>query len=256
VESAYGIVYLIQNKVNGKKYVGQTICRLNARWRQHRHSAKKGSTYPIHAAIRKYGPENFSVSLLEAVPGVRAALIDAEKSHIQQQCCIAPAGYNLSEGGEGVDFTSDVIRERHRKAVVNRKENNPSWYQHTIEAAQKRAKDPEWLTTTLERLRKFRSTPDWLSNTVKALEKGRASLQKNMLARDKLLTQEDLALRIKRRAAVQRSAAKRRSPDYLDQTAKDALLPPSELARRIVQRERVRRSHMKMSVRLKECLNG
>ncbi|MBK7281451.1 GIY-YIG nuclease family protein [Candidatus Aalborgicola defluviihabitans] len=30
--SGYGCIYLITNKVNGKKYVGQTIQRVSVRW--------------------------------------------------------------------------------------------------------------------------------------------------------------------------------------------------------------------------------
>ena len=48
-----GYIYMFTNKVNGKMYVGQTICR-NQRYIQH---LKEDSL--LGKAIRKYGIENF-----------------------------------------------------------------------------------------------------------------------------------------------------------------------------------------------------
>src|SRR6266568_1719661 len=59
-------IYLITNKINGKKYVGQTTKdNPYVRFKEHLTSAKMGSPYPIHAAIRKYGVASFSFELLE-----------------------------------------------------------------------------------------------------------------------------------------------------------------------------------------------
>ena len=51
----YGVVYLILNMLNGKKYVGQTTKTVEERFRQHKR-CKKGL---IGKAIRKYGKEKF-----------------------------------------------------------------------------------------------------------------------------------------------------------------------------------------------------
>ena len=56
-----GVIYLITNLLNGKKYVGQTIQRLNIRMNHHR----RGGDLYIDRAIRKYGRENFKVEVLE-----------------------------------------------------------------------------------------------------------------------------------------------------------------------------------------------
>ena len=57
-----GIIDKITNKVNNKSYIGQTRYSLEFRWRQHQH--KKDNTY-FHNAIKKYGVDNFELSILE-----------------------------------------------------------------------------------------------------------------------------------------------------------------------------------------------
>lgn len=58
-------VYLITNKVNGKRYVGITCRGFFARFQEHINAAACGSKAILHDAIRKYGPDNFDVILLE-----------------------------------------------------------------------------------------------------------------------------------------------------------------------------------------------
>jgi len=49
------IVYKITNKKNGKSYIGKTEYSLEHRWNRHLSSAKNGSKFRFHSAIRKYG---------------------------------------------------------------------------------------------------------------------------------------------------------------------------------------------------------
>jgi len=50
------VVYLIQNKINNKMYVGYTKNTLETRWKQHCNRAEKtSSNTPFYNAIRKYG---------------------------------------------------------------------------------------------------------------------------------------------------------------------------------------------------------
>ena len=53
-------VYKIRNKINGKVYIGQTN-NLERRLKEHRFD--KRSHKPIHDAIKKYGFENFEVTI-------------------------------------------------------------------------------------------------------------------------------------------------------------------------------------------------
>ena len=61
-------IYKITNKANGKIYVGQSI-DIEERWKQHRWKAfncnEVGYHSAIHAAMRKYGLDNFAYEVLE-----------------------------------------------------------------------------------------------------------------------------------------------------------------------------------------------
>jgi hypothetical protein len=48
----YGIIYLLSFP-NGK-YIGQTIQGIKIRFKEHLRDTKKGSTLPVHNALRKY----------------------------------------------------------------------------------------------------------------------------------------------------------------------------------------------------------
>lgn len=86
-------VYMIQNNVNGKKYVGSASTnRINTRFRNHfihGHGSKN-----TNAAIAKYGIENFTFYILEYYPGFvqkenlsqpHLALMEMETKHITEQ---------------------------------------------------------------------------------------------------------------------------------------------------------------------------
>lgn len=55
----FGNVYVIENLINDKPYVGQTRKDLDSYMKSHVNRAKLGSNRAIHNAIRKYGAENF-----------------------------------------------------------------------------------------------------------------------------------------------------------------------------------------------------
>ena len=57
-------VYKVTNKVNNKVYIGITNKGAGARFKQHLFDAEHGSQYRFHRAIRKYGKENFEVSII------------------------------------------------------------------------------------------------------------------------------------------------------------------------------------------------
>ena len=92
-----GCVYLIRNKDNGKAYIGQTRFQTPMRrWNVHVNSATKGSTYAIHAAIRKYGVCAFLVEPLCCVP--YDALNNMEAYYAEQYGTYTwdvPGGYNM-----------------------------------------------------------------------------------------------------------------------------------------------------------------
>ena len=60
-----GTIYLIINKVNGHKYIGQTTQTTNKAWKQHIEDSKRMSPDPLHRAMRKYGTHQFLMKELE-----------------------------------------------------------------------------------------------------------------------------------------------------------------------------------------------
>lgn len=120
-----GCVYLITNKVNGKIYVGKTIKVLHARWNDHIIGSRrkgKGKILLVQKAIRKYGPENFSIiTLLESDDDNILSIKEREfiKKFDSRNLSI---GYNLHEGGRGGDTgVRSIWSEERRKQARNRR---------------------------------------------------------------------------------------------------------------------------------------
>lgn len=109
----YGVVYLIWNMVNGKKYVGQTVKTVKERFKQH---AKKKS--PIGNAIRKYGKENFRYGVIVTC-ATKAELDKQEKYFITALNCKTPNGYNRTDGGEGTVGYSPTPEHRAKLVAAN-----------------------------------------------------------------------------------------------------------------------------------------
>lgn len=103
------IVYCATNKLNGKRYVGQTVRPLAERWRDH--CRVKDDNY-FHRAIHKYGAENFDVQVIDTAKSVEE--LDVKEMHwIETLGTLFPSGYNLREGGN--------VSGRGRIGILNRK---------------------------------------------------------------------------------------------------------------------------------------
>jgi group I intron endonuclease len=92
-------VYIVTNKINGKKYVGQTSQSMNNRWK--RHLSVRSGCLALHSAIVKYGPENFESKILVIV-GTKWEMDLYERALIVLLDTKSPQGYNLTDGGDGV----------------------------------------------------------------------------------------------------------------------------------------------------------
>ena len=108
-------IYLVTNNLNGKVYIGKSV-DITRRWQQHIHDSLvsqedwdnnyRGVRTYFHAAIRKYGKENFTFSVLEEIDD-ESTLNDREtywitKYHSNDR----NIGYNMSCGGDGYNFGS------------------------------------------------------------------------------------------------------------------------------------------------------
>ena len=91
-------IYQIINKINGKTYVGKSEHNITKRFKEHCNDAFKNRNEkrPLYAAMRKYGIENFEISLLEETddPNEREIFWIEQKGSFKN-------GYNATKGGDG-----------------------------------------------------------------------------------------------------------------------------------------------------------
>ncbi len=102
-----GDVYLIKSP-SDKYYVGQAVKKLKSgknwgylsRWKSHISEANRNLNYCrlLDNAIRKYGHENFEVSLLCECTSLEE-LNEKEVFYIEKYNSLTPNGYNLITGG-------------------------------------------------------------------------------------------------------------------------------------------------------------
>lgn len=96
-----GIIYCYTNKINNKKYIGQTI-NPEQRYNQHKSSAynEKDKDYEsiFHRAIRKYDWDGFDYEILEESDDL-GKLNLLEIYYINLYNTKIPNGYNVLDGG-------------------------------------------------------------------------------------------------------------------------------------------------------------
>ncbi len=98
--AGYGSIYLVRNLVDGRCYVGQTMQRLQRRWKGHLKSARDGEQTRLAAAMTEFGADRFVVESL-GVALNRADLNRLEAKWITKLRTMWPNGYNSTRGGSG-----------------------------------------------------------------------------------------------------------------------------------------------------------
>jgi len=113
-----GIIYLIINKQNGHKYVGQTTQGMNKRWKQHIQEALRMSNKPLHRAMRKYGNHNFMIKEIDQCD--ESLLDEKEQYWIEQYNTFESSeGYNATSGGNRPKF-NDETKQKLSEIASNR----------------------------------------------------------------------------------------------------------------------------------------
>lgn len=100
-------IYKITNKTNGKIYIGKTEETVEKRFKQHLSESNRNrcKDRPLYKAIKKYGKENFEVSLVE----------ETQDADIREIFWINfynsySNGYNATKGGDGKSYVNkDLI---------------------------------------------------------------------------------------------------------------------------------------------------
>jgi len=109
-----GFIYLITNKINGKKYIGQTRVGIRQRMNQHFSYNKKQDT-AIDRTIKKYGRDYFDVQEIEKITSNNKSelirlLNEKEIYYIQKfHSLVEENGYNISKGGNYVNYRSKKV---------------------------------------------------------------------------------------------------------------------------------------------------
>lgn len=105
-----GYIYLITNKINGKKYVGQTQqSDINDRWCEHKRVSHHTLGRYIYNAYKKHGIENFKFQIV-------CICFDSdcnkyEEFYIKKFDCLVPNGYNLMSGGGNFKHHPETIKK-------------------------------------------------------------------------------------------------------------------------------------------------
>lgn len=109
-----GYIYLRTNKINGKKYVGQTdnFKRRNNEWNK---LNKRYGGHVINNARKKYGADGFSFEILRECPNEEMNYW--EMYYIKQYNSKKPYGYNATDGGDSTYERSEETRKKISEAL-------------------------------------------------------------------------------------------------------------------------------------------
>lgn len=163
------IVYLITNKLNGKRYVGITTQKLQNRINQHivQKETKRQKKSAISEAIAKHGFENFLVEQIDAAETIQE-LYEKEKQWIEKLGTFG-VEYNLTKGGDGSHgrILSEESKEKKRQSLI-KAFKNPELRKKQSEIGKKYFEDhPE----AKEHLRKLNTGKKLSPETVEKMRK-------------------------------------------------------------------------------------
>ena len=131
------IIYMFKNKINGKKYVGQTRRTFAVRTQQH---LSRRDTY-FDRTLAKHGLDNFSYEIIDRGDTLEE-LNEKERYWIAECDCLWPKGYNLTMGGEGVTGYKHNEERRRKiseaiKGKMSGEDNGFYGQKHTAESRAK-----------------------------------------------------------------------------------------------------------------------
>lgn len=112
-----GYIYIIENKINGHKYIGQTRRTILQRWKSHIYESSRDRALEstLYRAFNKYGIENFKISVLHDIESnTLDDLIQA--LNILEVECISKYGtykngYNMTAGGYTSEHTNKEVAQ-------------------------------------------------------------------------------------------------------------------------------------------------
>ena len=112
-------IYLITNKINGKRYVGQTSKTVEERFRNHIEDCytTQNDNRPLYKALKKYGVDNFKVETLEECPNSK---VNEREIYWIKKLGTFSKEYNATLGGDGYtqyDYNAIWIKYQELKNI-------------------------------------------------------------------------------------------------------------------------------------------
>jgi group I intron endonuclease len=94
-------IYMIENQINGKVYIGKTSKSIEERWKNHLKNSSNKINRRLYDSINKYGSDKFIISEIDSTGDLN--LIDEMESwYIYLFRSKNPEyGYNMTNGGDG-----------------------------------------------------------------------------------------------------------------------------------------------------------
>ena len=116
--SATGRIYSITCKVNGKRYIGQTINEVSKRWKAHLQESKTKEHRPLYRAIKKYGQGMFVIRIIE--DDIPISLLSERECYWIEQFDSYNEGYNLTTGGEQSKTIHQEVKDKISETMSGR----------------------------------------------------------------------------------------------------------------------------------------
>lgn len=147
----------------GKSYIGVAKHSAEARFKKHVRDSKGGRQTALCGAIRKYGAEAMQVETL--LVATSEYCFQAEIKAISVFGTLAPNGYNMTTGGEGVHEMDEESKRRHRASV-----NAPEVRAAKSAASKVHRNTKEAKEATSALMHKRWETSDWQSHFSKCMK--------------------------------------------------------------------------------------
>lgn len=130
-----GYIYVLENKINKKCYVGQTRKRVMKRIKRH---INNRINYPIGNALNKHGIDNFRIHIF-CIPNW--LLNEYEVDLIAKLKTQKPNGYNIEAGGKYQPLSQHSINKIKETKAINKSSRgikNPMYGKHHTEETKKK----------------------------------------------------------------------------------------------------------------------